>query len=91
LIPFVERFFVVRLHTGLGMILAYGLVRGIAPATFVLAALLHAVANYSAVLLRAGLLDAVAVEAYIGFVSLATVGFAAWLRHRALQVDASYS
>lgn len=88
LIPFVERLFVVGLHTALGVILAYGLVRGIAPATFLLALLLHSIVNYGVAFAQAGLLGVEGVELYIAFWSLATVGIALWLTRRALRADA---
>ncbi|MHB9090385.1 MAG: hypothetical protein ACYC7H_03105 [Chloroflexota bacterium] len=83
-LPFAERFVTVGFHTASGIILAYGLVRGMAPWTYLLAALLHTAVNYGAILRPAGLVTTtLAAELYVTFWCIVTVAIALWLRSRA--------
>lgn len=83
LMPFFERLFAVGLHTATGVILAYGLMRGVAPLTYLLAAILHAITNYGVVLLQTSILGAWSTELYLAFWVLVTVGLALYLRGQA--------
>ena len=82
LFAFWERFFAVAFHIGATAILAYGVFKGKWWQFYLLAALLHALLNYSAVLLLGGYLTALQAEIYIAVVALVTVGLALWLRWR---------
>lgn len=83
LLPFYERLIAVGLHTGTGVILAYGLVRGVAPLAYLIATLLHAIANYGVVLLQAGILGAWPAEIYFTVWALVAVGLALYFRSQA--------
>ncbi len=82
LLGFVERFFAVPFHIGAAVLSAYGLASGRPWRFLLLAAALHSLANYGAILLQAGLLDALSVELWVAGVAAVTAGlaFALWKR-----------
>jgi hypothetical protein len=80
LLPFVERFFTVPLHIGVSALVGYGLARGWAWQFYLIASFLHALTNYSVVLLRTGALTTVQLEIYAAVISMAVTGVALWLR-----------
>jgi len=82
LLGFWERFFAVAFHIGATAIAAYGLFRGKGWQFYLLAAFLHALLNYSVVLLQGGYVTMLQLEIYAAVVALATVGLALWLRWR---------
>jgi len=82
LLGFWERFFAVPLHIGLTAIAVYGLYKGTWWQFYLLAAFLHALTNYSTVLLRGGHLTPLQVEVYLAVIALAVVSTALWLRWR---------
>jgi RsiW-degrading membrane proteinase PrsW (M82 family) len=82
LAPFWERFFVVAAHTAFSALAGYGLAKGKGWQFYLIASGLHALLNYSAVLLRAGALSTVQLEIYVAALSSAVTGVALWLRWR---------
>ncbi len=82
LAPFWERFFTVALHTALSALAGYGLAKGWGWQFYLLAAFLHAFANYSAVLLGSGLITIVHIEIYVAVVAMLVTAGALWLRWR---------
>ncbi|MDA8218839.1 MAG: hypothetical protein M0Z94_14620 [Dehalococcoidales bacterium] len=83
LLGFVERFFTVPFHVGSGALSGYGYVTGRFWRFWLLAVLLHTVANFAAVLLQVGALDAVTTEVWLAVVAVLTIGIAIWLRRAA--------
>jgi len=79
---FWERFFVVAFHISASALAGYGLARGWGWQFYLIASLLHALINYSAVLLRAGLFTTVHVEIYVAVVAVLVTAGALWLRWR---------
>ncbi len=90
---FWERFFVVAAHTALSALVGYGLARGKGWQFYFIASGLHALLNYSAVLLAVGVLTMVQLELYISIFAVSLIGWALWLRWRkisaSVQVEAS--
>ena len=82
LFGFWERFFAVAFHIAATAIAAYGLFKGKWWQFYLLAAFLHALLNYSVVLLQGGYVTILQLEVYAAVVALATVGLALWLRWR---------
>jgi len=82
LAPFWERFFTVAIHVGLSALAGYGLARGWGWQFYLLAASLHTLINYSAVLLVAGLFTASHVEVYVAVMAVLVTGGVLWLRWR---------
>lgn len=85
LLGFFERFLAVPFHIGAAVLSAYGLASGRPWRFLLLASALHALANYGAILLQAGLLDALSVELWVAVVAAATVGLAFALRKRSVR------
>ncbi len=69
LIPFWERFFAVGGHIAFSALVGYGISKGKGWRFFLLAGLLHATLNYSAFLLKAGLLTFIHVELWVAIFS----------------------
>jgi hypothetical protein len=82
LIGFVERFFAVPFHIGVTTVSAYGYTAGKPWRFWLLAVLIHTVANYGVVLLQVGVLNPVTVEIWVAVVAVATTAFALALRRR---------
>jgi RsiW-degrading membrane proteinase PrsW (M82 family) len=82
LLGFWERFFVVAAHTAFSALAGYGLARGKGWQFYLIASGLHALLNYSAVLLTAGVLTAVQVEIYVAVFAALLTAWALWLRWR---------
>ena len=82
LLGFWERFFVVAAHTAFSALAGYGLARGKGWQFYLIASGLHALLNYSAVLLAAKVLTAVQVEIYVAVLAASLTGWALWLRWR---------
>ncbi len=82
LLGFWERFFVVAAHTAFSALAGYGLARGRGWQFYLIASGLHALLNYSAVLLMAGILTTVQLEIYVAVFSLSVTAWALWLRWR---------
>ena len=70
LVPFWERFFTVALHIGLSALTGYGLAKGWGWQFYLLAAFLHSLANYSAVLLQSGVFTIFHVEIYAAVIAV---------------------
>lgn len=83
LLGFVERFFAVPFHVGSGALAAYGLATRQTGRFWLLVVALHTALNFAAVLLHAGVLDAVAVEVWLAVGALLTIGLAVWFRSNA--------
>ncbi|MFC1972319.1 hypothetical protein ACFLVE_02810 [Chloroflexota bacterium] len=82
LAPFWERFFTVAIHIGLSALAGYGLARGWGWQFYLLAASLHTLINYSAVLLVAKVFDVGQVEIYAAVMAVLVTGGVLWLRWR---------
>lgn len=82
LLPFWERFFVVAFHTAACALAGWGLARGWGWQFYLLAALLHAIINYSVILLQAGVLTEVWGEVFIAVWAILVSGGVLWLRWR---------
>ena len=87
LLGFWERFFVVAAHTASSGLAGYGLARGKGWQFYLIASGLHAVLNYSAVLLAAGVLTAVQLELYVAVFAVSLTAWALWLRWRKTPVS----
>jgi hypothetical protein len=83
LLGFIERFLTVPMHVGVTALAAYGYATGRPWRFWLLAVALHTAGNYAVVLGQAGLLTPVAMEAWVGVVAVAAIGWALWLRRRA--------
>ncbi|MDD5126851.1 MAG: PrsW family glutamic-type intramembrane protease [Dehalococcoidales bacterium] len=84
---FLERFFVVGFHISITAIAGYGLARGKGWQNYLLAAFMHFLLNYSAVLMQKGLAIGL-VAAYIGIVSVTVTLVGLWLRYRQPELEA---
>jgi len=90
---FWERFFAIAAHIAFSALAGYGLAKGRGWQFYLIAAVLHALLNYSAVLWQAGLLTTIHAEIYIAVVAVAVTAWALWLRWRktAATVEAEIS
>lgn len=79
---FWERFVVIAFQISVSALAGYGLARGWGWQFYLLAAFLHSVANYSAVLMQSGLFTVVQVEGFITLWAALVTGGALWLRWR---------
>jgi RsiW-degrading membrane proteinase PrsW (M82 family) len=79
---FWERFFTVGFHIALGALTGWGLARGWGWQMYLVAALIHSLVNYTAILVQNGKLGMIQVEIIIAVISLIIFGIAAWLRWR---------
>ncbi len=79
---FWERFFAVAFHIAVSGLAGYGLAKGWGWQFYLLAAFLHSLLNYSAVLFHSGLLTVVYVEIYAAVVAVLVTAVALWLRWR---------
>ena len=79
---FWERFVVVAFHTSVSALAGYGLARGRGWQFYLLAAFLHSVLNYSAVLMQSGLFSVIQVEVYVTLCAALVTGSALWIRWR---------
>lgn len=79
---FWERFFAVAFHIGVSALAGYGLARGWGWQFYLLAAFLHSLLNYSAVLLQVGVFGSVQMESYVAVVAVVVTWSALWLRWR---------
>ena len=79
---FWEGFFTVAFHTAVSALAGYGLAMGWGWQFYLLAAFLHVLTNYGAVLFAVGVMTGVQVEIYIAVVAVLVTGGALWLRWR---------
>ena len=79
---FWERFFAVAFHIAASALAGYGLAKGWGWQFYLLAAFLHALLNYSAVLFTSGLFTVVYLEIYVALVAVLVTAVALWLRWR---------
>ena len=82
LLGFWERFFTVAGHIAFSALAGYGLARGWGWQFYLIASVLHAVLNYSIVLVQTGTLNVLNAEIYIAAVAVAVTAWAMWLRWR---------
>ena len=82
LLGFWERFFTVAGHIAFSALAGYGLAKGWGWQFYLIASALHALLNYSVVLLHAGILTVLHVEIYVAAVAMAVTAWALWLRWR---------
>ena len=82
LLGFFERFFAVGFHTAVSALAGYGLACGRGWRFYLIAALLHALLNYSVVILQKGLITAVQMEIYVAVITLVLTAAVLWLRWR---------
>jgi RsiW-degrading membrane proteinase PrsW (M82 family) len=87
LVGFWERFFVVAAHTAFSALAGYGLARGWGWQFYLVASGLHALLNYSAVLLAAGVLSTLQLEVYVAVLAIGVSAWALWLRWRKTPSD----
>jgi uncharacterized membrane protein YhfC len=79
---FWERFFTVAFHTAVSALAGYGLAKGWGWQFYLLAAFLHALTNYGAVLFGTGVITIVQVEIYIAVIAVLVTAVVLWLRWR---------
>jgi RsiW-degrading membrane proteinase PrsW (M82 family) len=79
---FWERFFTIGFHTGASALVAYGLSKGKGVLFYFLAAIAHAVLNYSVLLVQKGIFSFAFAEVYIAVIALIVAGTTIWLRWR---------
>lgn len=79
---FWERFFTVAFHMGVSALAGYGLARSWGWQFYLLAAFLHALVNYGAVLFGTGVMTIVQVEIYIAVIAVLVTAVVLWLRWR---------
>jgi RsiW-degrading membrane proteinase PrsW (M82 family) len=79
---FWERFFAVAGHIAFSALAGYGLAKGWGWQFYLIASVLHAVLNYSVVLLETGHLTDLHFEIYIAVVAVLVTAWALWLRWR---------
>ncbi len=95
LLGFWERFFAVAFHIATSALAGYGLAKGRGWQFYLLAAGLHGVLNYGAVLAQHQVLGMAAIEAYVAVIAVGVTAFALWLRWKKSgdggQKDASLS
>jgi RsiW-degrading membrane proteinase PrsW (M82 family) len=82
LAPFWERFFAVGFHIAASALAGYGLAKGWGWQFYLIASFLHALLNYSAVLMRSGVFTVIHVEIYAAVVAVLVTAAALWLRWR---------
>ncbi len=76
------RFFTIAFHTASCAIAGWGLAKGWGWQFYLLAAFLHAILNYSAVLIQSGVMTATQLEIFIAVWAVLVTGGALWLRWR---------
>ena len=79
---FWERFFAVAFHIAASALAGYGLAKGWGWQFYLIAAFLHALLNYSAVLFQAGVMTTVPLEIFIAVWAVLVAAGALWLRWR---------
>jgi RsiW-degrading membrane proteinase PrsW (M82 family) len=79
---FWERFFAVAFHIAASALAGYGLAKGWGWQFYLIAAGLHALLNYSVVLLSLGVFGTVGIEVYAAVVASLVAAFVLWLRWR---------
>lgn len=77
---FWERFFAVAFHIAVSALAGYGLAKGWGWQFYLIASGLHALLNYSAVLLQAGVMTTVPLEIFVAVVAALVAAGALWLR-----------
>ncbi len=77
---FWERFFAVAFHIAASALAGYGLAKGWGWQFYLIASGLHALLNYSAIILASGLFTTVPLEIYIAVVAALVTAGALWLR-----------
>ena len=82
LLGFWERFFTIAGHVALSALAGYGLARGRGWQFYLIASALHALLNYSIVLLQVETLSILHAEIYIAGVAAGVTAWALWLRWR---------
>jgi RsiW-degrading membrane proteinase PrsW (M82 family) len=82
------RFFAVAAHIAFSALAGYGLATGRGWQFYLIASVLHALLNYSAVLLRAGLLTDIPMAIYIAVIAVVVTAWALWLRWRKREATA---
>jgi RsiW-degrading membrane proteinase PrsW (M82 family) len=82
LLGFWERFFAVAFHIAASALAGYGLAKGWGWQFYIIASCLHAILNYSAVLMQSGVFTAINVETYAAVVAVLVTAAALWLRWR---------
>jgi len=82
LVGFWERFFVVAFHTATSALAGWGLAKGWGWQFYLLASFLHALINYSVILLQMEFLSIVQMEVLVAVVAALVTAAALWLRWR---------
>ena len=79
---FWERFLVVAAHIAWSALAGYGLARGWGWQFYLITSVLHALLNYSIILLQTGILTNLRYEIYIMVIAVLVTAWALWLRWR---------
>jgi RsiW-degrading membrane proteinase PrsW (M82 family) len=79
---FWERFFTTCFHISVGALAGWGLAKGRGWQFYLMAAGIHALINYGAILVQIRVLTAIQTEIYITLIGLAVFGLVMWLRWR---------
>ena len=87
LAPFWERFFAVGLHVAMSGLAGYGLAKGWGWQFYLLASFLHALTNYSAILLISKVMTGIQVEIYLAVMTTIVTGVVLWLRWKKLDIS----
>ena len=82
LMPFWERFFTVAFHIAVSALAGYGLAKGLGWQFYLIASGLHALVNYSVILVQAAVFSVTQAEIFIAMVALLVTLLAIWLRWR---------
>jgi RsiW-degrading membrane proteinase PrsW (M82 family) len=82
LLGFWDRFFVVAAHIAWSALAGYGLAKGRGWQFYLIASALHALLNYSVVLLQTGILTDLHMEIYAAVIAVLVTAWALWLRWR---------
>ena len=90
LVGFWERFFTVAFHIAVSALAGYGLAKGWGWQFYLIAAFLHALSNYSVVLLQSGVFTIIHVEIYVAVVAVLITAVVLLLRwHKTAEVAES--
>lgn len=77
---FWERFFVLGFHIAVSAIVGYGLAKGKGWQTYLIAAGLHAILNYGAVIFQKGYLNVIQLETFVAVYAVIIAAVVIWLR-----------
>jgi RsiW-degrading membrane proteinase PrsW (M82 family) len=85
LLPFIERFFAIGFHIAVSALAGYGWAKGMKWQYYLIAAGLHGLFNYAAVLANRGILTENQIELYIAVIAVAVTIYAFFIMRRSTQ------